>query len=75
MLLPYYMTLFVPKPFMFFSVLCNYITLVTGVILLSHIVTCITIMCDITSHLLFKSKIKNQKVKSKIKIKENRKEK
>jgi len=75
MLLLYYMTLFVPKSFMFFSVSCNYITSVTGIILLSHIVTCMTIICDITSYLLFKSKIKNQKVKSKIKIKENRKEK
>ena len=68
MLLPCYITLYVPKSFMFFSVLCDYVIPVTSVILLSHIVTYITIIYDITLYLLFKSKIK-------IKIKKNRKEK
>ena len=32
-----------------------------------HFVTCVTITCDITPHLLFKSKIKKSKIKTKIK--------
>jgi len=50
----------VPEPFMFFSILYNYMTMTTtGIISPSCFVTCVTI----TSHLLSKSKINKIKVK------------
>ena len=50
MLLPYYITLFVSKLSMTFSVLYDCIT-------------CVTITYNITSHSLSKSKIKKNKIK------------
>jgi len=82
MLLPYYMTSSILKPFISFSVTCDDVTCdcdicnytVINIMSLLYFVTCITITHDVTLYLSSKSKIKKSKEKpkekQKIKIKE-----
>jgi len=64
MLLPYYIILSVLAPSMTFSVSHDGVT-VTYIMYMSHFVTYMTAICDITPFLLPKSKIKKElKIKS-----------
>jgi len=62
------MTLFILESVIFFSILCDYINCECDIC--NHPVTGVTIMCDVTSYSLHKSKIMKSKMKSKNKIKE-----
>ena len=67
--------LFIPKSFIFFSVSWDHVTVI-AITLLLHLVTCMTVICDIISYPLSESKErKNQKIKEKKKMKRKRKEK
>ena len=68
MLLPYYIISFVLKLFIFFFVSHNCVTVtVTGIMPLSHLMTCMTITYNIILYPLSKSKIKKSKMKPNIK--------
>jgi len=60
--------LFISESFTFFPVSCNHVTMI-DITLLLHLMTCVTVICDIILYPLPKPKIKKRKEKPKNKIK------